>query len=258
MLRGLYTSASGMLSTQLGMDTLANNLANINTIGYKSMQANYKGFKEMLMSRISQDGNAEVGAISTGNELYQSFCNTQQGPVQTTGNTFDMAIQGPGYFVIHDTAGKTYYTRAGNFTISQDGFLTTLGGARVQGDLGNIQLSLDQGPYVINRKGELYGNGRLIDKIQVVQFDNPQGLQKVGDNIYAATQASKMLPQGTPSPQGAATVEQGMLEQSNVNPVLELINNIQGMRLYEALQKNITMQNETLSRAVNDVGKYKA
>jgi flagellar basal-body rod protein FlgF len=256
MLRGLYTAASGMLGVQMANDTLAANLANLSTIGFKANKVNYQSFPEMLMNRISAQGTTPVGSIMTGSQLYETFTNFQQGQVTTTGNTFDMAIEGDGFFIIKNSRGQLYYTRAGNFTINEDGFVSTLSGDRVQGELGDIQVNLDEGPFNINQRGELVARNRRIDRIKIARFEDDHGLEKVGDNKYVASGAARLLPTSPNAPLGYK-IHQGMLEQSNVNPVLELVNNIQGLRLYESLQKNIHMHNETLQKAVNDVGRYR-
>lgn len=256
MLRGLYTAAAGMLSVQMANDTLATNLSNLSTIGYKSNMVNYQSFPEMLMNRVSKQGNTRVGSIMTGSQIYETFTQYKQGQVTTTGNTFDMAIEGGGFFTVKSSSGQLYYTRAGNFTISEDGFVTTLNGHRVQGELGDIQVNLDDGSFQINQRGELTSKNRFIDRFKIARFVDDQALDKLGDNLYAPSSAARQEPQAPNGPLGYK-IHQGMLELSNVNPVMELVNNIQGLRLYESLQKNIHMHNETLQKAVNEVGRYR-
>lgn len=257
MLRGLYTAASGMLSTQMAVDTLASNLANVNTTGFKANKINYQSFPEMLISRISQGENTPVGSVMTGSQVYETFTSHKQGNMLVTGNTFDMALEGNGFFTIKMPNGQMGYTRAGSFTVNGEGFITTLDGNKLQGDLGDIQLNLDEGPFNLTPGGELSGKNRQIDHIKVTRFVDDHALQKLGDNLFIPSDVAKEIPKpANGAPQGYK-VHQGMLEQSNVNPVMELINNIQGMRLYEALQKDIHLQNETLGKAVNDVGRYR-
>lgn len=259
MLKGLYTAAAGMLATNMATDTLADNLANINTVGYKGSKMNFQTFAEMLINRIDDQGQNRIGSISNGSKVYGSYVNFQPGAMHETGNSFDLALNGDGFFTVKSpTTGKTFYTRAGNFTIDSQGFVTTLNGEYVQGKLGNIQVNLDEGPFNINPKGEISGKGKTIDQLQITRFTDNQSLDKVSDNLYQETPSSKKLPDPTDtgSPAGF-TVMQGALEESNVSPVSELISNIEGLRLYEALQKNIHMHNEALGKAVNEVGRYK-
>lgn len=257
MLKGLYTAAAGMLATNLSTDTLASNLANVNTIGFKGEKINFQAFPEMMMQKISELGQQSVGGISTGSQVYQTFVNYAPGAMHTTGNTFDVALEGDGFFSVKAPGGQLYYTRAGNFTVDQEGYLTTMDGMRVQGKLGDIQLSMDAGPFKINLSGELTGKGRSIDQIQVTRFTNNQSLLKVSDNLYETTSISKKVPDVGNFEAAGYSVHQGAVESSNINPISELVNNIQGQRLYEALQKNIRMHNQTLEKAVNEVGRYK-
>ncbi|MCE3233846.1 MAG: flagellar basal-body rod protein FlgF [Vampirovibrio sp.] len=253
MLRGLYTAAAGMLATTTSVDTLASNLANVNTVGFKGNKLNFQTFPQMLISKMDGEGQTPVGSIMTGSKVYQSFMNFTAGSIHETGNTFDLAIHGDGFFTVKSAAdGKEYYTRAGNFTINAQGFLTTTNGDYVQGKLGNIQVKLDDGPFSITGQGNISGKGRQIDQLLITRFKDNQSLEKVTENLFQATPNSEKLP---PAQVVGYKVQQGALEGSNVNPISELVNNIQGMRLYEALQKNIHMHNEALGKAVNDVGK---
>jgi flagellar basal-body rod protein FlgF len=257
MLKGLYTAAAGMLSANMSVDTLASNLANVSTIGFKGNHVNFKTFPEMLMQKVDELGNKSIGGISTGNQVYESFVNHKAGAVHNTGNTFDLAIQGDGFFTTKSKTGETLYTRAGNFTVDAEGYLSTVDGNRVQGKLGDIQLNMDEGPFQINKAGELTGKGKAIDTIQVTRFTNNQSLQKISDNMYAEGPSSQKIPEANAFSSAGYSVQQGALEDSNINPVMEMVNVIQGQRLYEALQKNIHMHNDTLGKVVNEVGRYK-
>lgn len=257
MLRGLYTAASGMLAHTISTDTLANNLANVSTVGFKSNKVNFESFPEMLMNRLDQQGRQALGGMHMGSQVRESVINFTPGGMRQTGNDFDMAIEGDAFFTVQSPAGQTYYTRAGNFKVNQDGFLTTATGDYVMGSLGRIQLNLDQGPFSISEFGNISASGRQIDQLKMARFTDNNSLEKVGDTYYQATINSQFV---DPAPQGVPMgykVQQYMLEHSNVNPVGELVNNIQGMRLYEALQKNIRMSNDTLGKAVNEVGRVR-
>ncbi len=256
MLKGLYTAAAGMLASTTGTDTLASNLSNVNTVGFKGNKVNYQTFPEMLINRMSSQGQERVGSLVTGSKVRGSYINFAPGALQQTGNTFDLAIQGDGFFTVKSKInGNTYYTRAGNFTMDQNGFLTTVNGDFVQGKLGNIQLALDGGPFNINGQGNVSGRNGTIDQLQVVRFEDNRTLEKVSENLYQTTSASKKLPDPKVGESFNYKVSAGMLEESNINPVAELVNNIQGLRLYEALQKNIHVHNDTLGKAVNEVGR---
>ncbi len=252
MIRGLYTAAAGMLASSIGTDTLANNLANVNTAGFKANKLSYQSFPEMLISRMSAAGTTPVGGVMTGSAVYGSVVNFQPGAIQETGNPLDLALGGDGFFTVKDPAsGQMFYTRAGSFTVDSQGYLITLAGDRVQGDAGDILMPLHNGKIQISTEGEINVDGAAVGRLKVARFADNNTLQKVGDTKFAATAVSR-LQEGD-----IVEVRQGQLEQSNTNPITELVNNIQGVRLYEALQKNIHLSNETLQKAVNEVGRYR-
>lgn len=257
MLKGLYTAAAGMLSTDMSVDTIANNLANVNTVGFKGSRVNFKTFPEMMIRKISELGDKEVGGIATGNQVFETFVSQMPGTLHQTGNTFDLAIQGDGYFTVKSNTGDTFYTRAGNFRVDDQGYLTTIDGLKVQGKQGDILLNLDEGPFNFTPSGELTAKGRNVAQVQVTRFEDNQSLSKVTASLYSATPASRELPESGATGAAGYSISQGFVEESNVNPVSELVNTIQGQRLYEALQKNIHMHSETLQKAVNEVGRYK-
>ncbi len=257
MLRGLYTAASGMLSTTVANDTLANNLANINTVGFKNKTTNFQSFPEMLLSRMSRQGSTPIGSVMTGSHVHGTVTDFAPGPLMESSNTFDMAIEGNAFFTIKSPTGHLYYTRAGNFTVNEEGYLTTVNGDYVQGQLGNIILSLDEGPFNISTSGQISAKGRVIDSLKITRFNDDNTLENVGNNYFQKSSVTQEMP---PPANGVSTgikIHQYTLEQSNVNPILELVNSIQGMRLYEALQKNIHLHNETLGKTVNEVGRHR-
>ena len=252
MLKGIYTAAAGMLATNTTVDTLACNLANVNTVGFKANRLSYQTFPEMMLNKLENNEKTAIGSLVNGSKIYGSYVNFAEGGVQQTGNPLDMAIHGDSFFHVKDANGQSYYTRAGNFTVDANGDVVTLSGEYLQGKSGNIHLNMSDGPITINSGGEISIKGVNVDQVALVHFQDNQTLTKLTDNLYQTTPAS----QETTDKQNS-TIQQGALEQSNVNPVSELVNNILGMRLYESLQKNISMHNETLTKTVNDVGRYK-
>ena len=254
MLRGLYTAASGMLAQTVATDTLANNLANVSTVGYKNNKVNFQAFPEMLISRMSNQGQQDVGSIMTGSGVRSSVVDFSTGTLRATGNPLDLAMEGDAFFTVRDQkTNETYYTKAGNFTADTQGFLTTLNGDRVQGLNGDIALNLQDGEITISKQGQVATKGGAIDRLKVAHFPNNNVLEKVGDTKFRAVDTQGMNAKAETGFQ----VLQGTVELSNTNPIGELINNIQGLRLYEALQKNIKVSNDTLQKAVNDVGRYR-
>ena len=254
MLRGLYTAASGMLTNMISTDTMANNLANVNTIGFKKNAVNFQSFSNMLLKQINMNGVKPVGEISTGSKLVSTAVQFAQGGLYQTGNPLDAAIDGKGFFTVKTLSGETMYTRNGAFTINREGFLTTQDGHLVQGEGGNIQIP--QGQLLqIDDRGQILADAQPIGKLAVASFENDQNLVKVGDNFFKAGPQTQPLAAGSPG--ASYRVHGGALEQSNTNAIQELVNSITGLRLYESLQKNIQTHNEILGKAVNEVGRYR-
>jgi len=264
MIRGIYTAASGMQNAEMQMDTLANNLANVNTVGFKKNGVNFQAFPEMMMKRLDAQGVHDVGQLMSGSKVRSTAVNFNQGNIRQTGNTLDVAIQGDGFFMVQDPESKEMsYTRNGEFIVDAQGYLTTIDGHWVMSQRANEQESPLVIPYdakkiEIANGGSVTVNGQQVGNIKVAVFDNPQTLEKFKENLYKTTEAStqKVFRYAYENP--GYQLFQGNLELSNVNVVAEMVNNITGMRLYESLQKNIQMQNQTLEKAVNDVGRYKA
>lgn len=255
MLRGLYTAASGMMSNEILTDTIANNLANINTIGFKRSEVSFQEFDNVLVNRIDAQGSKVIGTMSMGAEVSATTMNFAQGGMRDTGNPLDFAIDGPGFFTVKDGKGNTYYTRDGNFTINSNGFLCTHNGELVQGQNGNISIPTDK-EISSTGLGQLEAAGQPFDSLLISKVENPHSLEKIGGNLLKATPTSKIIPK-TDNPGALGyKIQQRTLEMSNANPITELINSITGQRLYESLQKSIHIQNETLGKAVNEVGKY--
>jgi flagellar basal-body rod protein FlgF len=252
MLKGIYTAAAGMLATNTAIDTLASNLANVNTVGFKGNRLSYQTFPEMMLNKIENNEKTSIGSLVNGSKIYGSYVDFAAGGIKQTGNPLDMAINGDGFFHVKSSDGKSLYTRAGNFTVNSSGDVVTPTGEYLQGKSGNIHLNMGDGPITITGNGTISAKGQNVDQVALAHFQNNQTLEKLSDNLYQATPASQESRE-TPK----SMIQQGALEQSNVNPISELVNNIQGMRLYEALQKNIHMHNDALGKAVNEVGRYK-
>lgn len=253
MLKGIYTAAAGMLATNTTVDTLASNLANVNTVGFKANRLSYQTFPEMMLNKLENNEKTAIGSLVNGSKIYGSYVNFAPGGIQQTGNPLDMAIHGDGFFHVKTADGKSLYTRAGNFTVDNSGNLVTPSGEMVQGKSSSIRLNMTDGPFTISSNGTISGKGgQNVDQVALTHFQNTQSLEKLSDNLYQATAATL---ESTETPK--SIIQQGAVEQSNVNPISELVNNIQGMRLYEALQKNIHMHNDALGKTVNEVGRYR-
>ena len=278
MLRGIFTGASGMLAQQHRLDTVSNNLANVDKTAYKKDQMVFKAFPDMLIRRINESGLGItplgsydtmpfVGKLGTGVEVNEVYTQFIQGSLQRTENSFDLALEGQGFFTVLTERGERF-TRDGSFTLNQDGVLMTHNGEPVLGENGIIYIQTHN--FIINEQGEVIANTRLsldphemvnldnneweqpqvIDRLKIVDFENRREIKKYGDSKYVDTELS-----GPPLEAVGFKVKQGFLEKSNVNVVREMVDMIEVQRGYEANEKSIQTADQTLGRLINDVGR---
>lgn len=250
MIRGLYTAASAMDVLEKKSNIRSNNLANVNTNGFKKSEAVVQSFSEMLLNRVeSSEADKEIGELSTGAFIERSFKDLSQGAVQRTDNKFDFAISGEGYFVIETEAGRRY-SRDGNFTLNANSELVTQSGNHVldsQG--GRIQLIPDQ-DFNVSGEGQItFNNGLAGAEIALVNFEDSAELVQEGDNLYAAQDGAEEAPAAD------AAVNQGYLESSNVKIVEEMVKMIKTNRHYQSNQKVISSIDESTAKVINEVGK---
>jgi len=251
LIKGLYTSAIGMTTQFKKMDVISNNLANVDTTGFKKDVVVSHSFPEKLAKRINDrkngfSNNNNIGRMSLGVYVGEVHTNYMQGSLNQTHNPFNIAIQGKGFFAIQTADGSEKYTRDGSFILAPDGRLMTKEGNLVLGENGVI--SLEQGDMRIDNDGNIFLDDEWVDKLRVVDFENPETLKKVGDNLLERTG-------NTQGKTFEGSLIQGFLETSNVNIVKEMVDMITASRTYEANQKAILAHDETLGRAVNEVGK---
>lgn len=277
MVRGLYTGASGMVANLKSMDSIANNLSNVNTIGYKKDNTIFKSFPEMLIRRFNDNGvhkfplgswdsRPVVGKLGTGVEVNEVFTNLEQSGVKKTENKLDLALDGKGFFVIKTDTGEKF-TRNGEFTIDKNNFLVTKRGEKVLGENGYIKLKTNN--FTINSKGEIYLNKEIdkqkfvqmnenawdktnfVDTLKLVDFKKSRYLKKVGNSFFTKNDLT-----GEPIllNKGNTKVLSGSLETSNVNPVKQMVKMIEVQRSYEANQKTIKSHDELLSKLINEMG----
>ena len=249
MIRGIYSSASGMLAESLRTDVISNNLANVNTAGYKKDVAVTKDFASLLISRINDHPTApNIGNLGVGVMVDEVATMHTSGMTRGTGNDFDLAIDGKGYFTVETPAGVRY-TRNGTFTKNALGELITQNGYRVMGENGPIQVegNGDRAKMTVSEDGRVSVDGVEVDRLQLVEFVEEKQLVKEGGSLFNANGA-----QGQPATGG---VRQGYLEMANVNVVSEMVNLIANYRAYEVNAKTVQAHDQLLNRAVNDVGK---
>jgi len=246
MIRSLYTAATGMVAEQLNQDVIANNLANLNTVGFKKSRANFQDLMYEVLTKagsLSATGQQLPSGIEIG--LGSKIVSTQkiftQGDFLSTGNQLDWAIEGNGFFQIDDGQGKTLYTRAGNFKLNKDGNIVNQDGLLLTPTLnipqGTVQITVSKdGTVTATDKN---GNATTVGQITIVTFVNPAGLTSVGRNLYEKTDASGDPVEGTPGTEGRGTIVQFFLENSNVNVIDEMIRMITGQRAYEIDSKAV-------------------
>lgn len=253
MIRGLYTAPNGMIASQKKMDIISNNLANVNTTGFKKDGVSIESFADVLAVKVNDTVpvNESIGKMTFGAKVGSVYTNFSQGAVNITNNPLNIAIEGEGMLTVGvlDKEGNVTerYTRDGSFTVDPDGTLRTKEGNYILGEEGNITIS-ESSNIFINENGEIFSNNEYVDKLKLTGFENPESLRKIGDNLYAATEETNMK-------DFSSQVMQGFLEGSNVNTVREMVDMISIMRGYEANQKVIQTQDESLGKAVNDIGR---
>ncbi|MGI6704555.1 MAG: flagellar basal-body rod protein FlgG [Clostridia bacterium] len=261
MMRALWTASSGMTSQQLNVDTIANNLANVNTTGYKKERAEFKDLLYVSLSKASvTDGQGRPVGLQVGHGVRPSAIvkNFTQGSMQSTGNPLDFAIDGEGFFVVRDQNDNEYYTRDGSFKLSIDGeeaTMVTSSGYVLQVEGGDAELGGEISEITIDENGMLMvrRNDGTLDEIGVVdlvRFVNPSGLESVGGNLFRMTTASGE-PIEAEEPGMNGTIMQNFLEASNVQVVEEMVKLITAQRAYEINSKSVQTADEMLQIANN-------
>lgn len=250
MIRGLYTSATGMLGESVRVDVISNNLGNANTSGYKRDQVVYSPFRDHLIQRLndgkrSSGPGAGIGILGTGSYVDRIASRHTQGNLTATGNQRDVSIEGDGFFVVNTPAGPRY-TRV--LSLRGVDYRNTNG---FQPDFaGSAPAAAPSEDYVVDGEGRLLMNGQEFGRLRVVRFADPSSLTKMGDSLWAESGSS-----GPPQEVTDALIRPGYLESSNVQVVLEMAELVHVMRAYEANQKAIQQQDATLDKLINDVGR---
>lgn len=285
MNRGIYTAASGMIAQQHRLDAIANNLANVDTTGYKRDLTVHKAFPELLLRRLRDEGivgiplsgtypplgsvdkSPVVGTLGTGVEVNEIFTVFEQGELELTDNPFDLALHGDGFFSVMTPDGERY-TRNGSFILGPEGMLVTKEGYPVLGETGVIRIKANN--FVVDQDGRVFQNERFaddpdrlvsarenewdqtefIDRLKIVDVFRPRYLQKQGSSLWRATWESgdaQVVEEARP------LVHQGFRENSNVDPVTEMVRMIEVNRAYEANQRVIQTQDASTDRLINQV-----
>ena len=252
MIKGLYTSALGMTTQMKRMDVVANNIANANTTGFKRDMVATQSFSAELAKRLDdpatpagRDHDTPMGKMSMGVFVDTVYTDFSTGSLTSTGGAYDLAILDGGFFTVA-TENGIRYTRDGSFTVNAERTLVTKDGYAVQGQGGNI--TVPQGFVTIAEDGGVYVNGEFVDRLRLADFENLDTLRKIGANLYNTTGDSVEKPM-------TGFVQQGAIENSNINPVREMVEMIALSRAYETNQRMIGIHDTMLGRAVTDIGR---
>lgn len=263
MVKGLYTAFTGMVNEQKRLDVLSNNLANADTNGYKKEGTTSQTFADELAIRIKDTSYygmpKNLGVMSMGVHIGETYTDYSQGNYKITDNQTDFAINGNGFFAISytDKAGNTSvkYTRDGAFIVNTQGYLVTKDGDFVLNQNGatnsdpNSRIQVNPNlPIKVTGDGNIYQNDVLVGNIGLVDFADYNYIAKFGENMYDIVDGATLI-------ESEATIDQGCLEASNVNVISEMVNMITISRAYQAGQKVINAVDETLDKAVNQVGR---
>lgn len=238
MLRALWTGATGMASQQLLVDTISNNLANVNTAGYKKQRVQ---FQDLYYETVAV-GLGSTATLGSGSRVSATDRSFRQGNVERTDDPLSMAIEGQGFFAV-ETGSGTAYTRDGSFRLDANGRLCTASGYTVVGDGGVIEVPAGVTEIEVTDDGIISGvvNGVRQDfaTIRLFLFANPAGLEATGGNLYRATQLSGEAVEAIPGQDGAGLLRGGYIETSNVEIVTEMVNLIIAQRAFELNSKAV-------------------
>ena len=258
MVRALYTAWTGLRNEEKRMDVVTNNMANADTTGYKKIDVTAQSFDRQLAVKINDategpDLIRGIGGVTLGVKIGETYFDMSQGNFRQTEDLYNFALSGNGFFTISttDKSGTEHirYTRDGDFTVTRDGYLVTKDGDFVLGDGGN-RIQIPDANLVeisVNQMGEIYSGNTYVSKLQIVDFENYDYLSSYGENMYEAVNGATIIGSD-------ATVNQGYLEMSNVNMVTEMVDMIAVTRAYETNQKMMQTVDQTLDKAVNNIG----
>lgn len=256
-----------MLVQETNLDVVTNNLANVDTVGYRRRVSANSDFSALMdrIEKVSEDGETKImtappftmnwkgkqtiGPLALAATYSESFMDTRPGVIRTTDNPLDVAIDGPGFFSVQDDQGNTYYTRQGNFLLNNEGSLITLDGMTVQGGGGPISVENARN-VTITDSGQVVADGAVVGQLALYEFDNPTYLQHVGRNNFAANRDS-----GDAAEVETPKLASGAIEMSNVSVVEEMVRMIEAQRVYEGASKALMTHDEQTGKLITTYGK---
>ncbi len=259
-MRALDIAATGMQAQQTNVEVISNNIANMTTTGFKRQRAEFQDLIYQNLRRVGSNSSSSGSIVPSGAQIGLGvktaaiYRINEQGNLQQTSNSLDLAIQGNGYFQVTLPSGSTAYTRDGTFGLAPDGTIVTADGYVVQ---PGIQVPTNATSVTINTSGQVQATisgqtaPQTLGQIQLASFPNDAGLQAEGGNLFVQTSASGAPVQGNPADPGFGSVMQGFIETSNVNVVSEITNLITAQRAYEMNSKVITTTDQMMSTLAN-------
>lgn len=259
MLRALYSAATGMEALQINIDNIANNIANVNTTGFKQRRTQFQDllYQNLVAPGSSASSSTEIPTglqIGLGTRAVSNEIVFTQGDFATTGNVLDVVIGGRGFFQVRMPDGQIAYTRDGAFHLNRERNFVTASGDPVEPQIAipqegsKITIAQD-GTVSVTLPGQT--NAQQVGRIEIASFANPAGLDSIGKNLFLPTAASGDPVTGTPSENGLGRLNQGFLEQSNVNIVEEMINLIVSQRAYESSSRVVRAADEMYEQVNN-------
>ncbi len=271
MLRGFHTATAGMISQQRRMEMLSNNLSNANTPGYKADQSSLRAFPELLLKKMEQTNipttkpisfsqNQTIGALHTGVYLQETAPNQTQGDMRQTGNQTDLAILNQNlpegaaiFFTVENQDGTPRYTRNGNFTVDQQGYLTTNNGLYIL-DQNNTRIQLQTDTFELQQDGTILENGVINTRIGIAYAPNANDLMRDNNGLYRL-ENGQPLPSAINNPNTVFQVLQGHIERSNVDTAQTMADMTAAFRAFEANQKIIQAYDMSMQKAANEIGR---
>ena len=257
-MQALRTAATGMAAQQLNVEVISNNIANMNTVGFKKQRAEFQDLLYQTLERAGAQSSDQGNVVPTGVQIGAGvkagsvYRITQQGSLANTGNIYDVAINGRGFFQVLMPSGETAYTRAGNFAVDDQGQIVTEDGYVVQ---PAITIPQDATDVTISKSGQVQvtqpgqTEPAIVGQLELATFLNERGLEAIGDNLFLETAASGAATVGTPGLEGMGVLLQHYTEASNVDAVAEISALIVAQRAYEMNSKVITTADEMLTVA---------
>ncbi len=254
-MKALSTAATGMLAQQLNVEVISNNIANLNTTGFKRRRAEFQDLLYQNIERVGANSTAQGTVVPSGIQVGVGvraagvYRISSQGSLELTDNPLDIAINGRGFFRVQLPNGDELYTRAGSFQLDQNGQIVTSEGFQVLPGINVPQEAVD---ITINQEGEVQVlldgqiNPQVVGQLDLATFANEAGLEAVGSNLLRETQASGPATVATPGTAGFGLIEQGFLERSNVDAVQEITNLISAQRAYELNSRVISTADQMM------------